>query len=97
MSRLAGVDAVIAPAPCESYPAEVPRAAVLGIPLIATRRAAGPVDLLTAGAEVEPFDVEGLIAAIRRVLDLTTSPAALGCPGEAIPAETNLGRLLTCR
>jgi len=74
VSRLAGVDAVIAPAPCESYPPEVARAAALGVPVIATRRAAGPVDLATAGAEIEPFDVEGLVAALRDRLGPPAAP-----------------------
>jgi hypothetical protein len=75
VGRLAGVDAVIAPAPCESYPSEVPRAAARGVPVVATRRAAGPVDLGTAGAEVEPFDVAGLVAALRRVLGAAAAAA----------------------
>jgi hypothetical protein len=68
---LAGVDAVVAPAPCESYPPEVPRAAALGVPVIATGRAAGAVDLGAAGArtaEIPPHDARALRAAVARLL-----------------------------
>jgi hypothetical protein len=67
---LAGVDAVIAPALCESHPPEVPRAVALGVPVVATRRAAGAVDLAglaAAGAEVAPHDAAGLRAALERL------------------------------
>lgn len=62
-AALHGVDAVLAPAWCEAYPEEVPRAAAVGIPVIATARAAGAVDIAACGALVEPGDVEGLLAA----------------------------------
>jgi hypothetical protein len=67
LAELRGVDVVVAPAPCESYPPEVMRAAALGVPVVATRRAAGPVDLGRAGAEVRPFDVPALCAAVARL------------------------------
>ena len=61
---LEGVHAVIAPAWCEGYPPEVPRAARLGVPVLATARAAGDVDLSCAGAELPPGDVPALRRAI---------------------------------
>lgn len=45
--KLAGVDVVLAPAWCESNPAELPRAVASGIPIIATDRAAGFFDCPT--------------------------------------------------
>ncbi|XXF76566.1 hypothetical protein P2318_26425 [Myxococcaceae bacterium GXIMD 01537] len=44
---LRGVDVVLAPAWCESHPAELPRAVARGIPVIATDRAAGFLDCQT--------------------------------------------------
>jgi glycosyltransferase involved in cell wall biosynthesis len=66
--ELSGVDVVVAPAPCESYPAEVTLAAARGVPVVATRQAAGAVDLAHAGAEVQPHDAAGLCEAVRRIL-----------------------------
>jgi hypothetical protein len=57
---LAGVDLVIAPSWCEAYPPELARAARLGIPIVATTRAAGFLDVHT----VEAGDADGLIAAV---------------------------------
>jgi hypothetical protein len=68
-ATLAGVDAVVAPAWCESYPPEVALAAARGVPVIATARAAGHVDLARAGAEVAPGDVDGLWAALEACWD----------------------------
>jgi hypothetical protein len=64
-AMLDGVDLVIAPAWCEAYPDEVPRAAARGIPVVATARAAGAVNVT---ATVEPGDVDGLVAACRGIL-----------------------------
>jgi hypothetical protein len=61
---LDGVHAVIAPAWCECYPPEVPLAARLGVPVLATARAAGDVDLSRAGAELPVGDVPALERAI---------------------------------
>jgi hypothetical protein len=61
---LDGVHAVIAPAWCECYPPEVPLAARLGVPVLATTRAAGEVDLSRAGAELPAGDVPALRRAI---------------------------------
>jgi hypothetical protein len=71
---LDGVDLVIAPSWCESYPAELALAAARGIPIVATRRAAGFVDLDAAGAvAVEPGDVAALVAAVAARLPATAS------------------------
>jgi hypothetical protein len=61
---LDGVHAVIAPAWCECDPPEVPLAARLGVPVLATARAAGDVDLSLAGAELPVGDVPALRRAI---------------------------------
>jgi hypothetical protein len=61
---LTGIDVVIAPSWCEAYPTELGRAAALGIPIVATRRAAGFVDV----DAIEPGDAAGLIAAVDRQL-----------------------------
>jgi hypothetical protein len=61
---LAGVDLVLAPAWCECYPPEVPLAARLGLPVVASARAAGAVELSRAGAEVEPGDIPAIARAI---------------------------------
>ncbi len=59
-SSLEGVRMVLAPAWVESYPVEVRQAAALGIPVVATRRAAGFAQVKV----VEPGDVEALVAAV---------------------------------
>ena len=64
-ATLCRIDAVLAPGWCEAYPGEVVLAASLGIPVIATTRAAGAVDVAACGTVVEPGDVEGLLAACR--------------------------------
>jgi hypothetical protein len=64
-STLASVDAVLAPTWCESYPSEVTLAAAAGIPVIATRRAAGFSPLF---AEVPPGDPESIQRALERLL-----------------------------
>ncbi len=60
--RLVGVDAVLAPAWCESHHAEVALAGRLGVPIIGTARAAGFVRL---HREVRPGSVPELAEAIR--------------------------------
>jgi hypothetical protein len=62
---LENVDAVLAPAWCESYPEELGRAVARGLPVIATARAAGwlPVDSFH---EVQPGDVVALVRALAR-------------------------------
>lgn len=60
---LKDVRAVLAPAWVESYPVEVRRAAELGIPVVATRRAAGFVK----AKWVEPGDVESLALAVQGI------------------------------
>jgi hypothetical protein len=67
VQRLEGVDMVLAPAWCESHAPEVQLAAARGVPVVATSRAGGPVDLARAGAEVERGDVAGIVAALRRL------------------------------
>lgn len=59
-----GADVVIAPAWCESYPTEVARAAAAGIPIIATSRAAGFVDV----TEVPVGDTRALSSALAAAL-----------------------------
>lgn len=73
-SSLEGVTAVLAPAWCECYPPEVPLAASLGIPVVATARAAGTVDLSVAGVEIDPGDVGALVAALRLVSGASITP-----------------------
>lgn len=60
-STLAGVDCVVAPALCESHLPQLARAAALGVPIVATDRAAGFVD-----ATLVPV---GDIAALASALD----------------------------
>jgi hypothetical protein len=69
LRALEGVHAVLAPAWCESYPPEVHLAARLGVPIVASARAARHVDVARVGAEVAPGDVAGLARAIDAVLD----------------------------
>jgi hypothetical protein len=64
---LHGIDVVIAPAWCESYPAEVSLARAAGVPVVATAQAAGFGD-----AAIARGDAEALAAAIRRVTRLST-------------------------
>lgn len=66
--RLAGVDLVLAPALCESHAPEVVVAAAAGVPVVATLRAAGFVDLASAGREVVPGDAVDLLRAARELL-----------------------------
>jgi hypothetical protein len=66
---LRGVHAVLAPAWCESYAPEVNLAARLGVPLVASARAARHVDLARAGAEVAPGDAAGLRVAIDALIE----------------------------
>jgi hypothetical protein len=61
-----GAAAVVAPSWCETYPIEIAAAAVAGVPIVATLRAAG----LLGPAEIrviEPGDPAGLIAALGAV------------------------------
>lgn len=62
---LEGVEAVLAPTWCESYPEEVTLAAARGIPVFATARAAGWLALERIGVELEPGDVDGLVRALQ--------------------------------
>ncbi|WP_394843481.1 hypothetical protein LZC95_41345 [Pendulispora brunnea] len=64
LERLDGIDAVVAPSWCESHAPEVLRAARLGVPVVATQRAAGFVHLAAAGVEIAPGDAAGLAAAL---------------------------------
>ena len=73
--RLAGVDLVLAPALCESHAAEVVVAAAGGVPVVATLRAAGFVDLASAGREVVPGDAADLLRAARELLAAPRRPA----------------------
>jgi hypothetical protein len=74
--RLSGVDLVLAPAWCECYPPEVPLAARLALPVVASGRAAGTVDLARAGAEVPPGDVPAIVQAIERLWRTPRLPLA---------------------
>ena len=65
--RLSGVDLVLAPAWCECYPPEVALGARLGLPVVASGRAAGAVDLARAGAEVPPGDAPAVARAIEQL------------------------------
>ena len=76
-----GVLAVVAPAWCESYPAEVEAAAARGVPVIATRAAAG----FTPAALIPPGDAAGLAAAIARVGDLSYTNHGAASPLPALP------------
>ena len=66
-TALAGIDVVLAPSWCESYPHEVLVAEAAGVPVIATRRAAGPVDLSATGVEVPPGDPAAIQRALARI------------------------------
>jgi hypothetical protein len=59
-----GANAVIAPTWCEAYPPEVARAVAAGIPIIATRRAAGFADV----RETPVGDIGALAREIRRAV-----------------------------
>ena len=59
-----GAAAVIAPSWVETYPTELACAAALGIPIIATRRAAGLLGDAELAAVIEPGDGAGLITAL---------------------------------
>ncbi len=65
---LKDVSAVIAPSWCESNPVEIARAVSARIPVVATERAAGFYELERVGAQIRVGDVEGLNAAVTRVL-----------------------------
>lgn len=64
------LDAVLAPAWCESYPSEVAAARAADIPVIATARAAGFSDIIA----VEPGDTAALIAAVDHIVLDRSSP-----------------------
>jgi hypothetical protein len=68
LEHLTGIDVVLAPSWCEADLPQVRMAAALGIPVVATDRAAGTVDLRSAGASVPPGDIAALIAAVTEVL-----------------------------
>ena len=67
-TRLDDIDLVVAPSWCEAALPEISLAAGLGIPIVATERAAGMVDLDKVGVAIDPGDVEGLVAAITLML-----------------------------
>jgi hypothetical protein len=67
-THLEGIDLVVAPAWCEGVLPEVALAASLGVPVIATDRVAGMVDLDLAGARIEPGDEDALVRAARNLL-----------------------------
>lgn len=69
--QLLGVTAVLAPSWVESHPPEVALACAQGVPVIATRRAAGPFRT----SEVEPGDVLGLVHQLQ-----AAAQGALGPP-----------------
>jgi hypothetical protein len=73
---LAGVDVVLAPALCETYPEEVERAVRLGLPVLATDRAAGAhgPDACTR----VPWGDAGALAAALDALTALPAPAAGG-------------------
>lgn len=56
--------AVIAPSWCESYPIEVAAAAAAGVPIAATRRAAGMIADAALAAVIAPGDIDALVAAL---------------------------------
>lgn len=60
-----GVAVVVAPSWVECYPAEVTRAHQMGLPVVATARAAGFTPVL----EVRPGDAEGLERALCQALE----------------------------
>ncbi|MEZ4403781.1 MAG: hypothetical protein R3B06_27400 [Kofleriaceae bacterium] len=66
-----GAQAVIAPAWCESYPAEVATAAARGLPIIATAAAAG----FAAHQRVVPGDVAAVRAAVEAIVTGAARPA----------------------
>lgn len=83
---LLGVDLVLAPSWCESHAPEVALAAAAGVPIVATRRGAGLVDLARAGVEVQPGDVYGLTAAVERALSMAPDPQPTIDAGVALSA-----------
>lgn len=66
--QLRDIDVVIAPSWCEAHLPELASAAARGIPIVATARAAGSIDLMKAGALIEPGDSIALVDAVRAVL-----------------------------
>jgi len=91
--RLAGVDLVLAPALCESHAPEVVVAAAAGVPAAATLRAAGFVDLASAGHEVVPGDASDLLRAARELLAAPRRPAG-AIHSEPDRLRENLGQVL---
>lgn len=65
---LGQIDVLLAPSWCEMHVPEITAAAELGVPIVATTRAAGLTNLSEAGATVEPGDINGLIWAIRSLV-----------------------------
>ncbi|HWN72078.1 MAG TPA: hypothetical protein VNM90_30775, partial [Haliangium sp.] len=86
--HLSGVDLVLAPAWCEAYLDEVATAGALGVPVVATLRAAGWV---APAHEIAPGDVQGLGAAVDRAL--AAAPGAPGAPGAPTDLEDARDRL----
>lgn len=89
---LAGVDAVLAPSWCESHVPEVSLAASMGVPVVATRRGAGLVDLALSGIEVPPGDAAALASAVERALAMTVQPSPSGNASAELTAR--LGTIL---
>ncbi len=75
LERLDGVDLVLAPAWCESYPRPVQLAAAAGVPVLATSRAAG-FAVLPPDAALDPGDATSIAGALGRVI-ATATPATL--------------------
>lgn len=65
---LDGVDVVLAPTWCEAHVPVLDIAAARGVPIVATLRAAGAIDLASAGTAVEPGDGEALARAVAHEL-----------------------------
>jgi hypothetical protein len=87
---LSGVDLVLAPAWCECYPPEVPLAVRLGLPVVASGRAAGAVELARGGAEVEPGDVPAIARAIERQWRKPRLPLSSDLSAQSLDAALDL-------
>lgn len=71
---LSGIDVVISPALCETYPRELERAAALGVPIVCTRRSAGFVQ---PERVIPPGDADALGRAIDEIVH-----AGISIPGD---------------
>jgi hypothetical protein len=88
--HLRDVDLVLAPAWCESYLDEVAAAGSLGVPIVATLRAAGWV---TPAHEIAPGDIEALGTALDRADGALA--AARRAPGRPAHVHDARDRLVT--